>query len=259
AVVHGSTWHRRIHHINYIRWADDFIVTATARQVLAETILPRINAFLAERGVRLSPEKTVMTPITDGFDFLGQTLRKHARRNGKPAKLQITPSKGSFQGITTKVQALCQQAVGATPTQLTERLNPVLRGWAHDHRHMLWAATFAKLDRFVWRRLYRGAKQRHPDTTGRWITNRYFPHQAGESWRVTDPTRGLQIIRGQEAVTPQRHSKIKGDTNPFDPQWEAYFQHHDRQRALRTTSVLRAKILHQQTGVCPVCRQVIQS
>ena len=96
AVVHGSMWQRRIHHINDIRWADDIIVTAHTRQVLEATSLPRIDAFVAERGVRLSTEKTVMTSITDGVDFFGQTLRKHARLNGNPAKLQITPSKGSF-------------------------------------------------------------------------------------------------------------------------------------------------------------------
>jgi RNA-directed DNA polymerase len=69
AVVHNGSWHRRVHTINYVRWADDFIVTANSRQVLEETVLPRINAFLAERGVRLSPTKTVITPITQGFDF----------------------------------------------------------------------------------------------------------------------------------------------------------------------------------------------
>ena len=153
AVVPGSAWQRRSHHINDIRWADEFIVTANTRQVLEETILPRINAFLAERGVRLSTEKTVMTPITDGLDFLGQTLRKHARRKGKPAKLQITPSKGSFQSIKTKVKALCQQAIGATPARLIESLNPVLRGWANYHRHVICTETFATLDSFVWRRL----------------------------------------------------------------------------------------------------------
>ena len=63
---------------------------------LEEVVLPRINAFLAERGVWLSTEKTVITPICEGFDFLGQTLRKHERCNGKPAKLRITPSKASF-------------------------------------------------------------------------------------------------------------------------------------------------------------------
>jgi RNA-directed DNA polymerase len=153
AVVHGGAWHRRVHHINAVRWADDFIVTANSRQVLEETILPRISAFLAERGVRLSTEKTGMTPITDGFDLLGQTLRKQARRQGKPPKLQITPSKGRFQGSKTKVKALAKQAVGATPAQLIERLNPVLRGGAHDHRHILCAEPFAKLESFVWRRL----------------------------------------------------------------------------------------------------------
>ena len=200
-----------------------------------------------------------MTSIIDGFDFLGQTLRKHARRQGTPAQLQRTPSKGRCPGIKTPVKALGKQAVGATPARLIERLNPVLRGWAHDHRHMLCAATCATRDRFVWRRLYRGAKQRHPDQTGRWITNRYCPHPAGEAWRCTDPPSGLQIIRVQEAVPPQRHIKSKGDANPFDPQWEAYCQHHDRQRALRTPAVLRAKRLNQQTGVCPICRQVLQS
>jgi RNA-directed DNA polymerase len=259
AVVHGGTGQRRVHNINYGRWADDFIVTANSREVFEETILPRINAFLAERGVRLSTEKTVITPIPAGFDFLGQTLRKHERRSGKPAKLQITPSQVSFQGIKTPVKALCKQAVGATPARLIESLNPVLRGWAHYHRHVICAETFAKLDSFVWRRLYRWAKHRHPEKTGRWITTRYFPHQRGESWRVTDPTSGKQILRGQEAVKPQRYIKSKGDANPFDPQWEAYFHHRDRPRALRTTSAFRAKVLNQEKGLCPSCRQVIQS
>jgi RNA-directed DNA polymerase len=78
-VVHGGSWHRRVHNLKYVRWADDVIVTATSRQVLEDTVLPQINAFLAERGVRLSPTKTVITPIAQGFDFLGQTLRKHER------------------------------------------------------------------------------------------------------------------------------------------------------------------------------------
>ncbi|MGH2610788.1 MAG: reverse transcriptase domain-containing protein, partial [Tepidiformaceae bacterium] len=54
-VVHGGSWQRRVYHINDGRWADDFIVTATSRQVLDDAVLPRINAFLAARGVRLSP------------------------------------------------------------------------------------------------------------------------------------------------------------------------------------------------------------
>jgi RNA-directed DNA polymerase len=117
---------------------------------------------------------------------------------------------------------------------------------------------FAKLDNFVWRRLYRWARGRHSNKTGCWIAERYFPHQVGESWRFTDPVSGKQIIRVREAVKPQRHIKVKGDANPFDPAWEAYFQHRDQQLTLQASSPGRAKILRQQTGRCPVCRQVIQ-
>jgi RNA-directed DNA polymerase len=118
--------------------------------------------------------------------------------------------------------------------------------------------TFAQLDSFVWRRLFRWAKLRHPNKTGRWIAARYFPHNRGQSWRFTDPDTGTQILRTQEAVKPQRHIKVKGDANPFDPGWEAYFQHRDRQLTLQASSPGRAKILRQQNGLCPVCRQVIQ-
>jgi hypothetical protein len=194
-VVHGGSWHRRVHHINYVRWADDCIVTASARQVLEETVLPQINACFAARGVRLSPTKTVSTPIAQGFDFLGQTLRKYARPNGKPAKLQITPSRVSFQALTARIKALCKQAAGRPPAQLIDTLNPVLRGWANYHRHSICGQTFAHLDNFVWQWLYRWAKRHHPNKTGRWIVKRYFPHRAGEPWRFTDPVTGAQTAQ----------------------------------------------------------------
>ncbi len=258
ALVQGGSWHRRVHNINYVRGADDCIVTATSREVLEETVLPRINAFLAARGVRLSPTKTVITHISQGFDFLGQTLRQYERPQGKPAKLQITPSKTSVQAIKARVKALCKQSAGSTPAPLIGTLNPVLRGWANYHRHVICGTTFAQLDSFVWRRLFRWAKRRHPNKTGRWIAARYFPHDLGKSWRFTDPDTGTRILRMQEAVNPPRHLKVRGDAKPFDPGWEAYFQHRDRQLTRHASSPGRAKILRQQNGLCPVCRQVIQ-
>jgi RNA-directed DNA polymerase len=257
-VGHGGRWHRRVHSINDVRWADDFIVTATSRQVLEDMILPRINAFLAERGVRLSPTKTVITPIAQGFDCRGQTLRTHERLHGRPGTLQMTPSPASVQALKVRIKDLCKRTVGRTPAPLIDTLNPVLRGWANDHRHVIGGETFVKLDDFVWRRLYRWAKRRHPDKTGRWIAERYFLHHAGESWRLADPVTGKRLIRVRETVKPQRHVQVKGDANTFDPAWAAYLQHRDRQLALQASSACRAKVLHQQYGRCPVCRQVIQ-
>lgn len=123
---------------------------------------------------------------------------------------------------------------------------------------MIGGETFATRDNVVWRRLYRWARGRHSHNTGRWLAERYVRHQGGESWRFTDPGSGRQIIRVREAIKPQRHITVKGDANPFDPAWEAYFQHRDRQLTRHASSPGRAKILREQHGRCPVCRQVIR-
>ncbi|MDY6874560.1 MAG: group II intron maturase-specific domain-containing protein, partial [Chloroflexota bacterium] len=258
AVVHGSATERRVHQIHYIRWADDFIVTANSREVLEQTILPRINAFLAERGVRLSPSKTLITPIDQGFDFLGQTIRKHPRPNGKPAKLQIRPSKASLQAIKTRINSLCHQAKGASPKKLIDTLSPVLRGWANYHRHVNSAETFSQLDNHLWGRLYRWATHRHPNKTRRWIAQRYFSHKKGKAWWFIDPVTGQQLNRVQATVKTQRHVKIRSQANPFDPQWDGYFQQRDRQQAKKASSGFRVNVLLRQQGLCPGCRQVIQ-
>jgi RNA-directed DNA polymerase len=182
-VVRGGHWPRRGHQSNSVRWADDFLVTANAREAFAHTVLPAVHAIFAARGVRLSPHKTIITPRAQGFDFLGQTVRKHVRPNGTSAKLQMTPSKARVQAITATVKTLWRHAAGATPAQRIATLKPLLRGWANSHRHSICRETFAHLDRFVWRRLSRWAQLRHPNKTGRWITERYCPHQPGASWR----------------------------------------------------------------------------
>ncbi|MGH2611263.1 MAG: group II intron maturase-specific domain-containing protein, partial [Tepidiformaceae bacterium] len=257
-VVHGGSWQRRVYPINDGRWADDFIVTATSRQVLDDAVLPRINAFLAARGVRLSPTKPVITPIAQGVDFLGQTLRKHERPHGQPGTLQMTPSQARVRALKARIKALCKQRAGPPPAPLIAPLNPVLRGGASYHRHVSCGETFATLDNFVWQRRYRWARGRHPHKTGRWIAAHDFPHQAGQSWRFTDPVSGKQVIRVRETVTPRRHVQVQGDANPVDPAWAAYCQHRDRQLTLSASSPGRADILRQQNGRCPVCRPVIQ-
>jgi RNA-directed DNA polymerase len=153
SVVYGGHWHRRVPKINYVRWADDFLVTANAREVVAHTVLPAVNAFVAARGVRLSSHKTVITPLAQGFDFLGQTIRTPARPNGKPAQRQMTPSKASVQAMTAQVTTLCHHAAGATPAPRIDTLHPLLRGWANSHRHSICRETCAHRESFVWRRL----------------------------------------------------------------------------------------------------------
>src|SRR5260370_6358158 len=77
--------------VNLIRYADDFCITGSSKELLEQAVKPLVEQFLRERGLDLSTEKTVVTPIEQGFDFLGQTIRKY--RTGKRTKLFITTSK----------------------------------------------------------------------------------------------------------------------------------------------------------------------
>jgi RNA-directed DNA polymerase len=59
--------------IHLIRYADDFIITGADKAVLENEVKPLVEQFLRDRGLQLSPEKTCITHIGQGFDFLGQT------------------------------------------------------------------------------------------------------------------------------------------------------------------------------------------
>ncbi len=259
--VQGSraSKHRRAHNINFVRYADDFIVTASSEAVLREEIIPKINAFLEPRGVRLSEQKTKVTHISQGFDFLGQTIRKFERRDGRLGKIQITPSRASFKAIKAKVKAICKASGGLTQAQLIDKLNPVLRGWANYHCHVICAQSFSKLDNYVWRRLFRWGKRRHPDKTGIWIANRYFRERHGYQWTFTDKASGKSLIHVQQAVKHQRHIKVKAEANPFDVEWETYFQNRDKLLKRQSVNEFNGKVLKRQNGTCPVCRQVLQA
>ena len=77
--------------VHVVKYADDFIITGASKEVLEEKVKPAVETFLWERGMELSVEKTHITHINDGFDFLGFNVRKYA------GKLLIKPAKASVK------------------------------------------------------------------------------------------------------------------------------------------------------------------
>ena len=84
--------------VNYVRYADDFIITGRSKEILENEVLPIVREFMAERGLRLSEEKTVITHIDDGFDLLGFNVRKYK------GKLLIKPSKKNMKAFIAKIR-----------------------------------------------------------------------------------------------------------------------------------------------------------
>jgi len=115
-------------------------VTGANRELLEQKVKPALTAFLKERGLELSEQKTVITPIQTGFNFLGHTVRKFGD------KLLITPAKSQVQTLRQETSQRIRSALGLTPEALRRQLNPLLRGWANYYRNGAAKRTFDKLD-----------------------------------------------------------------------------------------------------------------
>jgi len=154
--------------VHFVRYADDFIVTGATRQILEQKVKPALTAFLAKRGLQLSEQKTVLTHISTGFNFLGHTVRKYED------KLRITPAKSKVVAVRKKIGELIHSTVGLSQEALLRQLNPLLRGWANYYRNAASQRTFDKLDYYVCHRLWRWIKRRHPNASTAWKRRKYF-------------------------------------------------------------------------------------
>src|SRR4029453_16641427 len=166
----GKRWSPKV---NLVRYADDFIITGDSRELLENEVRPLVERFLQERGLTLSPEKTRITHIDDGFDFLGQNLRKYR------GKLLIKPSRKSVHAVLANVRRIIKEHKQLPAGKLIAKLNPILRGWAYYHRHVVSKATFQRMDSAIFYCPWWWAKRRHPQKGVRWVKKRYY-HAVGQ-------------------------------------------------------------------------------
>ena len=212
--------------MHLVRYADDFIITGRSKELLENDVRPLVEDFLRERGLRLSPEKTKITHISEGFDFLGQHLRK------RQGQLLIVPAKKNVHAFMDRVRTILQHNVASSQEPLIRHLSLVIRGWANYHRHIAASRAFRKVDHEIWYKLWRWANKRHPKKTGSWIAKKYWRQVGGANWAFAVDTgektkNGTPIIVRLALATDtkiRRHTKVRSDANPFDPSWDGYFE-----------------------------------
>jgi RNA-directed DNA polymerase len=219
--------------VHLVRFADDFVVTAANRRSLVDDVLPAVEAFLRERGLNLSKLKTRIVHITEGFDFLGQTLRKFG------GKLIIRPAKAAVRSLLATVREQIRRMRTAPVKDLVGKLNPILRGWANYHRHVVSSQTFSYIDWQVFQMLWRWARRRHRKKNAHWIQTRYWrvvpdANRFTAAWREKSGKRYTLFLFRMADLPIRRHVRIKGDANPHSPSWQDYFA---RRIASRTVGV----------------------
>jgi RNA-directed DNA polymerase len=166
--------------VNLARYADDFVVTGVSKELLECEVKPCIETFLKERGLQLSQEKTVVTHIEDGFDFLGQQVRKY-----KSESVLTTPSKKNVKAFLKKVRGIIEKLKDSSAGHLIVTLNPIIRGWANYHRFGASSQTFNSVDCAIFKKLWWWARRRHPRKSATWVRKKYFTTVGSYNWVFT--------------------------------------------------------------------------
>lgn len=258
--VNGRT---HLNKLNFVRYADDFIITGESPEFLRDKVLPIVKEFLTERGLQLSEEKTVITHIEDGFDFLGKNIRKY---NGK---LLIKPSKTSVKSFLEKVRSIIKGNKSTKQETLIRKLNPVIRGWVNNQRYVVSSKVFSRVDYEIYKCLWQWAKRRHKKKSHKWIAQKYWHHIGSRQWTFSVPyenqsTEGEPLYCKLEYATDTkiiRFKKIVAEANPFDECWTDYFEEREGEKLLNSTKG-REKLLtiwRRQHRRCPVCGDLITS
>jgi RNA-directed DNA polymerase len=245
--------------VRLVRYADDFIITGHSKVWLEKEVKPCVEAFLAERGLQLSQEKTRITHISEGFDFLGQNVRKYG------GKLLIKPSAKNVKAFLDKVRETIRANRSAKQETLIDLLNPMIRGWANYHRHVVAKRTYSTVDNHIWHALWRWARRRHPNKSCEWVREKYFRALGHQHGMFVAQTRGdngeprILSLRLASDTRIVRHVRVKADANPFDPAWDSYFAQRKRSRMLERLQErsFPKRLWQQQEGKCPGCGQLI--
>lgn len=232
--------------VNFIRYADDFVVTA-CDEATAMEIKEMIKNFLSIRGLELSDEKTIITNIKDGFDFLGWNFRKFDDK-----KLLIRPSIKSIRKFTNKVRNFISKNKAIKQEDLIKKLNPMIRGWGNYHQGAVSKDIFSDVDNDIHEALWNWAIRRHGKQSLKKVKNKYWKTINGRKWVFI--TENARLIKLSD-IRIVRDTKLKLTMNPFTKEGEEYFKERKFHKGARKISGKFKKIWIEQNGLCHKCNK----
>ncbi len=251
-----TTYYPKVH---LVRYADDFIITGRTKEALEE-IKPMVDEFLQERGLTLSAEKTKMTHISEGFDFLGYNIRKYD--NGK---LLIKPSKDGLKKFMKKIRGIIDSNKGSKQESLIRLMNPVITGWVNYYKNCVASETFRKADYLIYEKLQQWARRRHPKKGRTWVSDRYFTRIKNRNWCFVAnfKKKGKDdriVLKRLYDTKITRYVKVKAESNPFDPpEWATYFKKRREYKILKNLNDKKPLLYlwKKQKGICLLCGEPI--
>jgi len=241
-----------------VRYADDFVIVCKSENE-AEFIKGKIATFLLDFiGLELSNEKTKITHIANGFDFLGFNIRKYTDKSPrskyhKVGKLLIKPQKEKVINFLRRIQEVLSTNKTAKQESIIYKLNPMLQGFGMYYRFAVSKKTFSIIDSRLWQKLWKWAKRRHPKKSKTWIMRKYFT-TTGRKWVFKDETG--KKVRKIAYIPIVRFIMIKSGMKRHanNKETREYWQKRVYTNALSQVYTVKVeKLMKSQKGICPCC------
>jgi group II intron reverse transcriptase/maturase len=145
-----------------IRYADDFLLLTNGSKAEAMRLKNEFKTFLEEElKLELSQEKTQITHVNEGFDFLGFHVQRYVSAHDRP-KVLVTPAQENQKKLKLKIKEMTKRKqFQDSPLLKISALNAVLRGWINYYRHSNVKGIAKDLDFWVNQRLFTWLAKRH--------------------------------------------------------------------------------------------------
>jgi RNA-directed DNA polymerase len=235
-----------------IRYADDLLALCHSREQ-AEQVKTRLVEWLAPRGLVFNEDKTQITHLDQGVDFLGFTIRRFP--NGK---LLTKPSNEAMRRIRKRLSTEMRALRGSNADTVVAKINPIVRGWAAYYRIGVSKRAFAALDAHMWKLVHKWARFSHPNKPRRWFTSRYFGKfnpARQDRWIFGSRETGFYLRKF--AWTPiVRHRMVAGTASPDDASLADYWAQR-RRRNPPPVGASTLLLLRAQHGRCPICGELL--
>src|SRR5215472_10199295 len=165
---------RGLPNLRLIRFADDWCLVVSGTRADAEALKEQAAGVLATMGLRLSPHKTLVTHIDEGLDFLGWRIQRHRKRGTSKHYVYTYPARKALVAVMAKVKAQCRKTGTDLPFDtLLINLNQMLRGWCNYFRPGVSSATFQYLSSYLWARVIRWLRRKHPRMNWKELRRRF--------------------------------------------------------------------------------------
>ena len=237
----------------YCRYADDILITAKHKEDI-EAIIPVLEQWLGEQGLKLHPDKTQIVHVQQGCHFLGFTIRHLG------GKCLCVPQKEKVKAFIQGIRDWLKANIQAKPESIINHLNPLLRGWG-NYYHGVSKRVYGYVDDQIWKALWRWCRKRHPNKGAKWVARKYFKSHQGRQWTFFTKTKNrrgqpktLTLFKATD-LPIQRHIKVKGKASPDDPSLHDYWQHRQTQsgKAYWDKGSKYYLVAKTQKWRCPIC------